>query len=602
MSAPDRLGRNRSYRATMDRDDAHGNGGASVATGARTAAGARTTAPAAGRRSAATTASKVVVGSKAGAAASNARLLSNQAAMNVSRKKITATLPTSTHTTAVDDLMDLDRPGSKQRAGAARASVTRGPVQRAAASTTRLNVTRPQHADALDVLLAAEKAASTAAGAVAAQPSPLPSPAPSRTNSLVSALPDAINGKDPGGVAAADAAEELADAARVGPSGVAVPVAITGVHRVRGGRPYMEDRHTVVEGLSSVTSAMLTRQGQQEPSRTYVAVFDGHNGADCAEIAARDVHRYLSCHAGFNMEPPSPEVDFRAAEAAAQRAPESPYHRDGKVAAFKDAFRQVDEDIIQKCNSGVARGGSTALALLRENNLLYAAHAGDSRAVLGRNGKALRLTVDHKPNLPRERRRIVDNGGMVELVGCWRVIIATPGEGRVLSGLAVSRSLGDVEFKQPTKLVTEEPDVSRLRLTPNDNMVIAASDGLWDVMSDQDAVELATRTVRGWLRQRDRSSPAASPSQRGLVRRTSRSGQSPSALSSTAARLGLSRSSSKVLSPGSEPSTPKTGPGWGAERVPQAAAEAAAKALCERALREGSMDNITCVVMLLQWP
>jgi len=39
-------------------------------------------------------------------------------------------------------------------------------------------------------------------------------------------------------------------------------------------------------------------------------------------------------------------------------------------------------------------------------NQLYAAHCGDTRAVMSRNGEALRLTEDHKPNLPRERKRV----------------------------------------------------------------------------------------------------------------------------------------------------------------------------------------------------
>ena len=82
--------------------------------------------------------------------------------------------------------------------------------------------------------------------------------------------------------------------------------------------------------------------------------------------------------------------------------------------------------------------------------VLYAAHCGDSRAVLCRQGRAVRLTEDHKPNLPPERQRIQAVGGRVEFSRCWRVIFE-PQEGRSGSGLAVSRSFGDLDFKEPNR-------------------------------------------------------------------------------------------------------------------------------------------------------
>ena len=69
---------------------------------------------------------------------------------------------------------------------------------------------------------------------------------------------------------------------------------------------------------------------------------------------------------------------------------------------------------------------------------LYAAHAGDSRAVLCRGGAPVRLTEDHKPNLATERARVEAAGGRVEFQRCWRVVVE-PRDGRPGSGLAVSR-------------------------------------------------------------------------------------------------------------------------------------------------------------------
>lgn len=58
------------------------------------------------------------------------------------------------------------------------------------------------------------------------------------------------------------------------------------------------------------------------------------------------------------------------------------------------------------------RDGATALVVLRIGRVLYAAHAGDSRAVMSRAGQAYRLTEDHKPDLPRERSRVEELGAL----------------------------------------------------------------------------------------------------------------------------------------------------------------------------------------------
>lgn len=75
---------------------------------------------------------------------------------------------------------------------------------------------------------------------------------------------------------------------------------------------------------------------------------------------------------------------------------------------------------------------------------------GDSRAVMCSGGKAVRLTQDHKPDLPEESARIKKNGGQVEFQACWRVVLQGYGI-RPKVGLAVSRCLGDQVFKEPNR-------------------------------------------------------------------------------------------------------------------------------------------------------
>ena len=132
---------------------------------------------------------------------------------------------------------------------------------------------------------------------------------------------------------------------------------------------------------------------------------------------------------------------------------------------------------------------------------LYCANVGDSRTVLCRAGGAARaLSEDHKPSRPDEAARIKAAGGFII-------------NKRVMGELAVSRAFGDAEFKKGiseilgeenvgkgeeppgtdlTKpLVVAEPEVQVCALEPSDEFLLLACDGLFDVMTNQEAVDLA---------------------------------------------------------------------------------------------------------------
>lgn len=106
--------------------------------------------------------------------------------------------------------------------------------------------------------------------------------------------------------------------------------------------------------------------------------------------------------------------------------------------------------------------------------VLYTANVGDARAVLARRGKAVRLTYDHKGSDPQETARIKESGGFVMNT-------------RVNGVLAVTRSLGDNSMKE---FVVGKPFTTETILGPDDAFLIVACDGLWDVTSDQEAVDL----------------------------------------------------------------------------------------------------------------
>lgn len=127
--------------------------------------------------------------------------------------------------------------------------------------------------------------------------------------------------------------------------------------------------------------------------------------------------------------------------------------------------------------------GCTANVILIENmKKLYIANAGDSRCVLGRGGKALALSYDHKPEDDVELKRIEKAGSVVT-------------DGRVDGNLNLSRALGDLKYKQNKTLKPEEwpitanPDVMVVDLQPEDDFIIMGCDGIWETKSNDEMVE-----------------------------------------------------------------------------------------------------------------
>lgn len=113
---------------------------------------------------------------------------------------------------------------------------------------------------------------------------------------------------------------------------------------------------------------------------------------------------------------------------------------------------------------------------------MYIANAGDSRCVLGRGGKALPLSFDHKPDNDEEKRRIEKAGSTII-------------EGRVDGNLNLSRSLGDLKYKVKKTLTPEEqpitanPDIEVVDILPEDDFIIMGCDGIWETKTNEEMVE-----------------------------------------------------------------------------------------------------------------
>ncbi|CAH9136748.1 unnamed protein product [Cuscuta epithymum] len=156
----------------------------------------------------------------------------------------------------------------------------------------------------------------------------------------------------------------------------------------------------------------------------------------------------------------------------------------------------VDQELKQHADSFYS--GTTALTVVKQGDLMMIANVGDSRAVLattddGGDLVPVQLTVDFKPNLPGERERIMRSKGRVcssdDEPGVYRVWMP-PQNGEELEGpgLAISRAFGDYYFKDFGLI--SEPEVMFRNITFRDQFAILATDGVWDVMSNQEAVDI----------------------------------------------------------------------------------------------------------------
>ncbi|XP_062328586.1 protein phosphatase, Mg2+/Mn2+ dependent, 1Na (putative) [Osmerus eperlanus] len=216
---------------------------------------------------------------------------------------------------------------------------------------------------------------------------------------------------------------------------------------MQGWRVQMEDAHTCMPHLEGE----LAEWG-------YFAVFDGHAGSTVAEYCARNLLEHILQTGGVKLENDADEV------------------KDG----IREGFLAIDRHM-QKLSrqDNWERSGSTAAAILLSPHHVYFINCGDSRTLLCRDGKVIFYTEDHKPFNPREKERIQNAGGSVTLQ-------------RVNGSLAVSRALGDFDFKevewraQTEQLVSPEPEVYELERSPQDEFLILACDGVWDVIGNEE--------------------------------------------------------------------------------------------------------------------
>ncbi|XP_063002619.1 protein phosphatase 1D isoform X2 [Elgaria multicarinata webbii] len=287
----------------------------------------------------------------------------------------------------------------------------------------------------------------------------------------------------------------------------------------QGGRKYMEDvTQILVEpepeesgrggaGAAGPASASASEErpppGLPSPapgcgrSVAFFAVCDGHGGREAAHFAREHLWAFIKKQKGFR----SPEP---AAVCAALRK--------GFLACHRAMWKKLPE--WPKTMTGLpSTSGTTASVVIIRGSKMYVAHVGDSGVVLGVQDdpkddfvRAVEVTQDHKPELPKERQRIEGLGGsVINKSGVNRVVWKRPRlthNGPVrrstvidqIPFLAVARALGDLwsyDFYSGEFVVSPEPDTSVHTLDPQKHKyIILGSDGLWNMIPPQEAISM----------------------------------------------------------------------------------------------------------------
>lgn len=279
----------------------------------------------------------------------------------------------------------------------------------------------------------------------------------------------------------------------------------------------MEDVHTYIANFA------------ERVDWGYFAIFDGHAGKDSARWCGNNLHSLLEQEIDLELQDQNNTLPSsnKANLSSPEQPTAPPNHSEGSPiftnpgsstssiplkgrVDMKDhlykSFVKADE-IIEKNGQG-ASGCTAAVAVLRweseteddcmvnTNNIgkqtddtsksfdfvptknhkrmLYTSNVGDSRIVLSRKGKAYRLSYDHKASDKNEIDRVENSGGLIL-------------KNRVNGVLAVTRSLGDSYMKD---LVLGKPFTTSTQIIKDDEFMIIACDGVWDVISDTKACKI----------------------------------------------------------------------------------------------------------------
>lgn len=221
--------------------------------------------------------------------------------------------------------------------------------------------------------------------------------------------------------------------------------------------------------------AMEVANFNKQKDRAFFGVFDGHGqlGHLVSQYVITNLPKHLLKAKNLDSDPRS---------------------------ALESTFVNCNAELATKSNIDCTFSGTTAVAVYIKGKKIYGCNAGDSRAVLAKeekNGsyKAIALSVDHKPDREDEMKRILDCKGRVEACKGPRGQDIGPARVWLMNsdapGLAMSRSFGDLVAASVG--VIARPEIIERTLEADDRFIIIGSDGIWEFITSQEAVEMAAK-------------------------------------------------------------------------------------------------------------
>ncbi|KAJ1444030.1 phosphatase 2C-like domain-containing protein [Ochromonadaceae sp. CCMP2298] len=221
---------------------------------------------------------------------------------------------------------------------------------------------------------------------------------------------------------------------------------VVGVCTQQGKRPYQEDEYTARLFLDQSVPA----EARTGAETHMFGLFDGHAGGRCSNYVTNHLPQVLA---------------------------EDPAFFSNLPLALKRSFHSANDAFLRIAEKMKYHDGSTGLVAVVRDSKVLVANVGDCRALIISAGRPIQMSIDQKPTSAEEQKRIASLGGTV--VYCM-------GVARVNRVLAVSRAFGNRTLRS---VIRPDAEMMQRELCKEDDFLVMASDGLWDVLKNRDVAE-----------------------------------------------------------------------------------------------------------------